>query len=169
MLALLSALSISSPATAFTGIISFDGACSDCSALGGPGTASATISLTDYNWGENLPGSVAFTYTSELLGTLSPYYAYNTAGSFASASSAAADVYLEFSIFGTPSSDGFYTFQSHVAGDWVLTVFGSPADIGSSHTWSATAPVPEPEIYAMLGVGLGLMGWVGRRRKLQAA
>jgi hypothetical protein len=31
------------------------------------------------------------------------------------------------------------------------------------------APVPEPEIYAMLGVGLGLMGWVGRRRKLQAA
>lgn len=32
-----------------------------------------------------------------------------------------------------------------------------------------TSPVPEPEIYAMLGVGLGLMGWVGRRRKLQAA
>jgi hypothetical protein len=34
---------------------------------------------------------------------------------------------------------------------------------------SAVAAVPEPEIYAMLGVGLGLMGWVGRRRKLQAA
>ena len=32
---------------------------------------------------------------------------------------------------------------------------------------SPTAPVPEPEIYAMLGVGLGLMGWIGRRRKLQ--
>ncbi len=32
-----------------------------------------------------------------------------------------------------------------------------------------TAPVPEPEIYAMLGVGLGLLGWVGRRKKLQAA
>jgi hypothetical protein len=32
-----------------------------------------------------------------------------------------------------------------------------------------TGAVPEPEIYAMLGVGLGLMGWVGRRRKLQAA
>ena len=27
------------------------------------------------------------------------------------------------------------------------------------------APVPEPEIYAMLAVGLGLMGFVGRRRK----
>jgi hypothetical protein len=31
------------------------------------------------------------------------------------------------------------------------------------------APVPEPEIYAMLGVGLGLMGWVGRRRRRQDA
>lgn len=29
------------------------------------------------------------------------------------------------------------------------------------------APVPEPEIYAMLGVGLGLMGFVARRRKQQ--
>ena len=28
-------------------------------------------------------------------------------------------------------------------------------------------PIPEPEIYAMLGVGLGLMGWVGRRRRQQ--
>ena len=30
-----------------------------------------------------------------------------------------------------------------------------------------TTPISEPEIYAMLGVGLGLMGWVGRRRKAQ--
>lgn len=32
-----------------------------------------------------------------------------------------------------------------------------------------TTPIPEPEIYAMMGVGLGLLGWVGRRRKQQAA
>jgi PEP-CTERM motif len=31
------------------------------------------------------------------------------------------------------------------------------------------APIPEPEIYAMLGLGLGLMGWVGRRKKPRAA
>ncbi len=31
------------------------------------------------------------------------------------------------------------------------------------------AAIPEPEIYAMMGVGLGLLGWVGRRKKLQAA
>ena len=33
---------------------------------------------------------------------------------------------------------------------------------------SVAAPVPEPEIYAMLGAGLGLMGWVARRRKQRA-
>lgn len=32
-----------------------------------------------------------------------------------------------------------------------------------------TPAIPEPEIYAMMGLGLGLMGWVGRRRKQQAA
>jgi len=26
-------------------------------------------------------------------------------------------------------------------------------------------PVPEPEIYAIMGVGLGVMGWVARRKK----
>ena len=30
-------------------------------------------------------------------------------------------------------------------------------------------PIPEPEIYAMMAVGLGLMGWIGRRNKLQTA
>ena len=30
-------------------------------------------------------------------------------------------------------------------------------------------PVPEPEIYAMLGVGLGFMGWMGRRKRLRTA
>jgi hypothetical protein len=30
-----------------------------------------------------------------------------------------------------------------------------------------TAAIPEPEIYAMMAVGLGLMGWVARRKKLK--
>ena len=31
------------------------------------------------------------------------------------------------------------------------------------------APVPEPEIYAMMGVGLGIMGWVARKKKRKLA
>jgi PEP-CTERM motif-containing protein len=31
----------------------------------------------------------------------------------------------------------------------------------------SVAPVPEPEIYAMMGVGLGVMGWVARRKKMK--
>ena len=42
-------------------------------------------------------------------------------------------------------------------------------DLGLDNVVVEVAAIPEPEIYAMLGVGLGLMGWVGRRRKLQAA
>jgi T5SS/PEP-CTERM-associated repeat protein len=51
--------------------------------------------------------------------------------------------------------------------------------LNSSYSWLISqegnslnfnvAAVPELESYAMLGVGLGLMGWVGRRKKLQAA
>jgi hypothetical protein len=32
-----------------------------------------------------------------------------------------------------------------------------------------TTPIPEPEVYAMMGLGLGLLGWIGRRKRLQAA
>lgn len=34
---------------------------------------------------------------------------------------------------------------------------------------STVPAVPEPETYAMLVAGLGLLGWVGRRRKQQIA
>lgn len=34
---------------------------------------------------------------------------------------------------------------------------------------TVTAPVPEPEIYAMMIAGLGFLGWAGKRRKQQVA
>jgi hypothetical protein len=39
---------------------------------------------------------------------------------------------------------------------------------GSLDAVAITTAVPEPEVYAMMGLGLGLLGWVGRRRKLAA-
>jgi hypothetical protein len=90
--------------------------------------------------------------------------------------------------FGLYATDGNYagtklTDSSNFTGVASLTAFSS-ADSGVSGfkggsaftdgytvllSTAAVAAVPEPEIYAMLGVGLGLMGWVGRRKKLQAA
>ena len=46
----------------------------------------------------------------------------------------------------------------------VMFLDGSGAKQGS--LLSAVVPVPEPEIYAMMGVGLALLGWMGRRNKL---
>jgi hypothetical protein len=40
---------------------------------------------------------------------------------------------------------------------------------GATGNAASVSAIPEPEIYAMLSVGLGLMGWIGRRRKLHAA
>lgn len=62
---------------------------------------------------------------------------------------------------GTVSGNGFLA----TLGSWNFT--GNPA--GSAFTFSAgtgpVAPVPEPEIYAMMGIGLGVIGWLGRRKK----
>jgi hypothetical protein len=46
------------------------------------------------------------------------------------------------------------------------------ADLGGLPTPlpdGSTAPIPEPETYAMLLAGLGLLGWYARRRKLKLA
>jgi len=40
--------------------------------------------------------------------------------------------------------------------------------VGTVH-YTSVAAIPEPEIYAMMAAGLGLMGWVTRRRKQQLA
>jgi hypothetical protein len=38
-----------------------------------------------------------------------------------------------------------------------------------NHAFIAAAPIPEPEIYAMMAAGLGLMGFVARRRQRNGA
>jgi hypothetical protein len=54
--------------------------------------------------------------------------------------------------------------------DYELYSYGSTNGLGikvDTHGSFSTSPVPEPETYAMLMAGLGLMGFVARRRKRQ--
>ncbi len=61
--------------------------------------------------------------------------------------------------------DNYSSDVSYNGAQYISPEIQGPFDASN---WTLT-PVPEPEIYAMMGLGLGLLGWVGRRRKLQAA
>jgi len=78
---------------------------------------------------------------------------------------------LSFDITGSgiDASDFHTPFMVHIQrlNTASAGVYGQGSD--SIKVTTSVTPIPEPEIYAMLGVGLGLMGWVGRRRKQQAA
>ncbi len=59
------------------------------------------------------------------------------------------------------------TFSSLLAGDYYYQVTGAVMGNkgGGYQLFSEVSPVPEPETYAMLLVGLGLVGFMTRRRK----
>lgn len=57
------------------------------------------------------------------------------------------------------------TFSSFSDGQLALHMQGITSYPGTSSAWYIS-PVPEPETYAMLLVGLGLMGFSARRRKV---
>ncbi|MCC7487580.1 MAG: PEP-CTERM sorting domain-containing protein [Burkholderiales bacterium] len=67
---------------------------------------------------------------------------------------------------GTLGAPGSFNFTSLAAGPYVAIVSGLPtALIPPLSTFGVTiAPVPEPEIWAMMAVGMGLLGFRLRRK-----
>lgn len=65
---------------------------------------------------------------------------------------------------------GSYTFNLPTAGDYHIDITGTAtgASGGTYGVALSAAPVPEPETYAMLLAGLGVMGAIARRRKQTA-
>lgn len=80
--------------------------------------------------------------------------------------------YSLISAIGVPSYNDDWTpnVSFHVAagGSLLFSLASTNSDQFYISGMTVTAAVPEPEVYAMMGLGLGLLGWVGRRRKLAA-
>lgn len=69
--------------------------------------------------------------------------------------------------FNAPAYNGFNTFSSLGAGSYYFTIAGVTTGRLGGHyiVDAAVTPVPEPETYALLLGGLGVVGFIARRRK----
>ena len=122
----------------------------------GQGTG-ASVSAADTLYGSNLKVTLANT-TTAFPSAIAAYI--NTASCCA--------VVAPSSALGSPEAVGFNTLADHsisLAYDIGSIGTGQTVSLGYSYTF---APIPEPETYAMLLAGLGLMGVVARRRKQQS-
>jgi hypothetical protein len=110
-------------------------------------TKSSTLNYSATGWG----------------GWSAPAGSFVTGGGYAFSNAAASAASSQFADGG--SSWPHYTFGANEQG-WVVQ---SAAVGGPANLYVISVPVPEPETYAMLLAGLGLVGFVARRRKQQAA
>jgi probable HAF family extracellular repeat protein len=69
------------------------------------------------------------------------------------------------------STSGWTLYRAWAINDLGQIVGEAVNDLGHSNAFllTPTAPIPEPEIYAMMGVGLALLGWMRRRTRSKAA
>lgn len=70
-------------------------------------------------------------------------------------------------MWNTSGDNSSYThFESLAGGDYSFSVYGDQPGVGFGvYDMTVSVPIPEPETYAMLLAGLGLLGVVARRRR----
>lgn len=138
-----------------------------------PGNSPGTLTLD---------GDVSFAGELNVeLASASSYDVLNVLGMLTFESSARINFLLDFSL--TDASYHFDFLDAHGVNGYTGSMFGNPGIFGgysSSLTCTnggcdldltrmTAAPVPEPETYAMLLAGLGLLGFMARRRKREIA
>jgi hypothetical protein len=74
-------------------------------------------------------------------------------------------VFLGLSYSAGTSGDGFTFTPGYSSPAEAFVAYDTPAGFSGAGSLSYAQPVPEPETYAMLLAGLGLLGMLGRRRK----
>jgi hypothetical protein len=117
------------------------------------------------------------TFTDKFLFTLTGNY--NGSGTLSSTFESTSPVqdllitYAGYNVLGVPGTgtEDYWKFTTTglTAGSYYIAVNGVIQGAGggtyTSNVNFALAPVPEPETYAMMAAGLGLLGFMARRRK----
>jgi len=115
------------------------------------------ISDVDISWGTPTAGSVQVTNAGGPTGVWDFSFNFNDKGRLVEANE-----WVEWTAtFSTTPPVTFEGFALHVQRIDAVDPAGS--------AWYVPTPIPEPETYAMLLAGLGLMGFVARRRRLMHA
>ena len=77
-----------------------------------------------------------------------------------------AGVHIKVAFIDQVTYDTYFDTNSDLYGTWKDNKEDWKA---TGDLLSMTVPVPEPEIYAMMAVGMGIMGWAARRKKRKQA